>query len=129
MNINKSHSYPEITDFICQFLQENDEVQTGFLYGNCYWFAKILEQRFSLEHKYHCNLYYNQILNHFSLAIEDELFDASGLIGPIYQSGWVPWWHYKIVEPNDSYRVVRDCVLKTTDSQIKESQLRLLQLY
>ena len=128
MNINRSHLHPEITDFIRHFLQENDEVQASFLYGNCYWFAKILEQRF--ERQYHCGgLYYNQVCNHFAVCLEGELFDALGILGPNTKPGWVPWWHYKIVEPSDSYRVVRDCVLKTTDSQIQESRLRLLQLY
>ena len=127
MNIKNSFRYPEITNFIHYFLQENEEVQSNFLYGNCYWFAVILKQRF--QHQHRCYLCYNQILNHFSLGIDDELFDASGLIGPSYMPHWSDWEDYKIIEPSDSYRVVRDCVLKTTDSQIKESQLRLLQLY
>lgn len=86
-----------------------------FLNGQCYYFAKILQERF--KPFYQTKIYYNPIDNHFACAFFLEgrkyLYDASGLIANLSFSEispWVEWTEYIKVEPIGAARVYRDCI-------------------
>lgn len=119
----------EIEKFIWNF----DGTQESFLNGNCYWFARILKERFWLF--YDVDIAYNQIENHFAMVVaihyDDEttgrfLFDALGLIDPMVEGdGWEIWSEYCQHEPLDAARVYRDCIWKMPE----EEWLKLKPLY
>ena len=107
--MSKSPLAKEVCAFIKHFCTEpNHEMDKNFLFGNCYWFARILQERFSV--KYYCTLLYNPIDNHFCCSIEGECFDASGKLYLTYPEEWVQWEQHIIHEPLNAARVYRDCI-------------------
>ena len=108
----------EVLEFIRHFDTPMHESRDKFLHGQCYWFMKILEARFGPLH--FCLAYYNQIYNHFALCIDGFLYDAQGAVGQAIdccEHGWIEWRTYKEIEPSDSVRVIRDCVLQLPSEQ------------
>lgn len=108
----------EVLEFISHFGTPMRECQEKFLHGQCYWFMKVLEGRFG--HLCHTLTYYNQIDNHFALCIEGILYDADGVVCQAIdcaKHGWIEWQRYKQIEPSDSARVIRDCVLQLPSEQ------------
>lgn len=115
-----------VLDFIDQF--RNPGTVDVFTHGCCYWFARILEQRFAFRGGYEATLYYNPVLNHFACGVswrvpaeglEDvwrlELFDITGRLAG--GKDWVPWQSYRADDPLDSDRVKHDCILKLPPEQ------------
>ena len=86
------------------------EMSSNFLRGNCYWYARILQERFKPWFK--TDIMYNQIDNHFCCRLEIDgrefYADASGLIED--RHGWELWEDHIKNEPLESARVYRDCI-------------------
>jgi len=74
-----------------------------FTHGYCYWFAVILQERFSGV------IMYNEVDNHFALLVDNRLYDATGGIPAV---GFTAWSVYQTAEPLNAWRVRRDCVYK-----------------
>ena len=100
-----------------------DGCEHSFLFGNCYWYARILQERFSPW--FETEIMYNQVMNHFccrlSTAAGYFYADVSGVIGVGDSSGnlegWKPWKDRIAIEPLDSARVYRDCIWHLDEDQ------------
>lgn len=90
----------EVLNFIERF-QTKDTIEV-FTKGCCYWFARILEERFG-----GC-MYYNPIANHFATSIQGCLYDITGKIKTTKE--WVLWFCYELDEPLDSERINKNCI-------------------
>lgn len=90
-----------------QFIEDNfsgNEIKKCFRYGNCYWFAKILKDRFNGE------IMYLPIDNHFVCKIKGKLYDITGEVKAdekVYR-----WRDYQRIEPIESKRIIKQCILK-----------------
>jgi hypothetical protein len=72
--------------------------------GNCYWFAKILTDRFEgLE------IYYIPSEGHFVAGDGENFFDYNGLIKGTYR--YIPFKEIKEDDPLWYSRLIKDCVL------------------
>ena len=93
----------EVLKFIKNFKKEDKTaMENVFTHGCCFWFAEILEIRFSGE------IYFNPDLVHFATLIEDQLFDINGLIDA--DDSWFNWEDYKT--KNDTLSIFHTCILK-----------------
>ena len=97
-----------INKFITSFDSPYGEVKSKFLYGKCYWFARILKMRF--KDYYSCEIMYNQAINHFACKIENFFFDANGIIVPIRPEEWMNWHSFIIYDSANAQRIFRDCI-------------------
>jgi len=78
-----------------------------FLYGMCYWFAFILQERFG------GTMMYEPIENHFVQEIGGRLYDASGDVTEKYTSEYLmPWSDVEQYDHLLYKRIVRDCIRK-----------------
>ena len=87
----------EILDFINRRWRGSEEL---FTTGNCYWFARILSDRFDTI------MYYMPVSGHFiSKDRDDNFYDVTGLITPteevinletIYFED--PIWYYRLMK-------------------------------
>lgn len=96
------------TDEILDFIDGFHPVKKFFLNGYCYWFAKILIERF---HK--GMIYYLPIKNHFVVKISEQFFDANGIAE--FDENPMLWSIYKSIEPVEAERIERDCIRKEWD--------------
>lgn len=98
----------EILHFIKHFTEHGEQVKDCFLYGNCYWFARILAQRFNGK------VYYNPAENHFACLINYCLYDISGcILNHVEQNDtnqWIPWRLYPLIDSSHAKRIHRDCI-------------------
>lgn len=95
-----------VEKFIKNFTQFGKQVRECFTQGNCYYFALILKDRFNGD------IMYNEIEGHFACRIKRKLYDITGCCDNLYVGDWISWENYKIVEPNRSKGIIRDCILK-----------------
>lgn len=106
----------EVLEFIKHFYGKDPNFAKNlFSYGQCFWFAHILRDRFYLS-KGKTALYYNQVLNHFACRIGNYLYDINGAM-QLCSSGWMPWDEYTKIEPDDSRRVYRDCIYQLSPEE------------
>jgi hypothetical protein len=100
------NSKESILNFIKRF--QNEGTIKTFTEGCCYWFAKILDERFNFDMP-ESGIYYNEIDNHFATMIDLHLYDITGDLGDIRNlSDWKLW-----IEVNDDLlveRIYRDCI-------------------
>lgn len=98
-----------IEDFIDHFASYGYDVIRCFTTGNCYWFAKILEERFG-EVFHHGEMVYHPIKNHF--AYRDNrtkyVYDITGVIDG---TNYVAWREYALEDPLHTQRLIEDCIL------------------
>jgi hypothetical protein len=106
-----------IERFIAPF--RNPDTIHLFTEGYCYYFAKILQMRFTYP-DYTPDIYYNPIDCHFACLIYGELWDINGPVcddiierGINQYKNWYKWTYYMEVEPLDAARVKWNCILKT----------------
>lgn len=100
----------EIMLFISRFTGGGrfKEVIQVFTSGACYWFAKILHERFS-----RCvgdpdvTLVYDATINHFGCKINGRVYDITGDCTEEYN--WSRWPTFEDI--SWERRVVRDCIL------------------
>lgn len=94
----------EVEGFIANFKDKN-----FYLNGFCYYFAVILQERFS-QHREPREIWYNPVLNHFACDIDGVLFDVKGEVP--FDTNWISWRNYREIEPLDSGRTEKYCILK-----------------
>lgn len=91
-----------ILKFIFNFKRKmTQEVEDIFMNGNCYWFAKILQIRFSGD------IYFNPDAVHFATMIGDNLYDISGLVTE--STEWYNWDEFCVT--NDVNATIQSCIL------------------
>lgn len=96
----------EVISFINNFKNLNTSIiEDCFSYGNCYWFAKILIDRFG------GTLYYDEINNHFFTKIKNTFYDIKGAYIP-GSVGIYSWSEYILIEPLNASRIYKNCILK-----------------
>lgn len=95
-----------VLKFINNFHHNNSQVVENFLLGNCYWFAKILAERFNPIGI----IMYDDILNHFGCRIGNHIYDISGDVSDNYN--WKEWESFRLIDPLHTLTIERDCILK-----------------
>lgn len=90
----------EVIDFIHRRWQKDAD----WLVGNCYWFAYILQTRFSF-----LDIYYLPIEGHFVCGDGDFFYDWTGIV----QLNETPFLFSDLQkqEPDWYFRICRDCIL------------------
>lgn len=98
----------KVLSFISRFTNDGryKEVIEVFTCGACYWFAKILYERFKLFSG-DAEIVYDPIINHFGCRIGDAVYDITGDCTEQYN--WSEWPMFK--DWNWERRIVRDCIL------------------
>lgn len=94
-----------LDDKISEFISRRFPHEDKWLNGNCYWFALILCEAFSLS------LYYLEIENHFIAKDEatGHYYDWSGRIGLTEKP--ISWSDLSKRDDLLADRIIRDCVL------------------
>ena len=96
-----------IEDFIADFKAMHPiEIEDTFLHGYCYWFAKILEERFE------GTIYYLPIDNHFITRIGKEYYDIRGKLNAEQINPCCPWSEYEHTDSLEVKKIYRDCIYK-----------------
>ena len=94
-----------VNKFINNFKSSNPkEIEKNFLFGNCYWFAFILAERFGGE------IYYLPIKNHFITKINEIFYDITGKVA--LEERAYKWTTYKTFDPLEANRIERDCIFQ-----------------
>lgn len=94
----------DVSAFMQRF-HSSENINEVFSCGCCYWFAKILFDRFSMTHG--AIIMYDEVANHFGTKIDDVVYDITGDVTSEYQ--WKPW-----SDVSDSLlraRIIRDCIM------------------
>lgn len=92
--------------FINNFKElHSSEIEDSFLHGNCYFFAKILKDRFRGK------ICYLPIENHFITLIKGEYYDIRGKLNNIDETIF-EWNRYKSFDEFDYKRVKRNWIYK-----------------
>lgn len=96
-------------DKVIRFIEHFQNLGTidTFTNGCCYWFAKILEERFNGE------IMYNPVDNHFVTLIDGLLFDITGKLDN--NENWYQWDEYKKLDELETKRIYKYCINKTED--------------
>jgi hypothetical protein len=95
----------EVLNFITKFKNIHPKaLEDAFLYGNCYWFAHILNTRFGGR------IVYLPVDNHFILQYHNKFYDITGEVE--VNQVWYYWDDYRQIEPTHSKRIIRDCIEK-----------------
>ena len=95
-----------VLKFIDNFHRGDSKVIENFLYGNCYWFAKILVERFSPAGV----IMYDDVMNHFGCLINNHIYDISGDVS--FDYNWKEWESFRLIDPLHTLTIERDCILK-----------------
>ena len=106
----KDKKEEEILDFIKNFSKYGEEVINCFTCDNCYWFAKILETRFTPSQN---SIYYDEIEGHFVCKIDKKYYDIRGEYKPTCQLYDMLW--YFMNDTNRFYRLQKYCIRKEND--------------
>lgn len=104
----------KINHFIDRFTHggELKEVKNIFSYGGCYWFARILYDRFyMLELETDGDILYDPVLNHFACRIDDRIYDITGDITNSSIYGWRSWNEYAEIDELETNRIIKYCIL------------------
>jgi len=86
------------------------EIEDCFLYGYCYWFARILRERFGEGEILYCPQE-----NHFVYAAFGRIFDITGDCTETYENSYMTFWsNYQKIEEGSTHlnRLIKDCILK-----------------
>ena len=103
----------KVEEFIEKFkFKYKKELEYVFSYGNCYYFALILKDRF------HGEIYYLPIKNHFICKIEKEYYDINGKASMNEQP--LKWDVIKKTKLKMKEQVARDCLKFETRKLEKE---------
>lgn len=103
-------SEPEVSssvdplDFISKF-NKAEPLGEAFVNGKCYWFAKILEERFKYERP---SIMYNPISGHFTTRIKGRFYDINGDVTAENERNSFMW--DKLDDPEWKSRIERDCI-------------------
>lgn len=95
-----------VLDFIAHF-KGSEEV---FLHGCCYWFAKILYERFELEEDFSVDIMYEPVEGHFLAKIRHRFYDVRGDVTEQYRGKPMYDLYTMMREDIKMYRhLMRDC--------------------
>lgn len=112
--VMRPFSDEEILDFIDKF-GDSREAMKGEM---CYWFARILAERFGGE------VIYQSVDCHFCTLIENRFYDASGNITKEINPNYaMPWKDYQRFEPAHSARVIREAIWKISNAPISDANV------
>lgn len=92
-----------VANFLKRFHLSKD-VDTVFTEGCCYWFAKILHDRYM--HTRSVEIMYDEVINHFGTKIDGRVYDITGDVTDSYT--WKPW--SEVTDTLLRERIIRDCV-------------------
>lgn len=94
----------EILHFISQF----ENAKETFLFGMCFWFAFILQERFG------GTMMYEPVENHYVQEIGGRLYDVSGDVTEQYGSSehLMRWVDMEQFDSSLYRRLTRDCIKK-----------------
>lgn len=100
--------YP-VQKFIARFNhnEKYEEVIDTFKNGCCYWFARILYERFSFEAD-EIYIVYDEVINHWGCYIDGLVYDISGEVTTDYN--WELWSAVMARDELLAARLVRDCI-------------------
>lgn len=98
-----------ILNYIEQFQKFGPQVVDCFSNGMCYWFAEILEKRFSWSN---VQKVYDPVINHFAVEIDNRIYDIAGDITDDPQYKWTYWRTYQYEDPLHTKHIIRDCIDK-----------------
>lgn len=97
-----------IMTFIGRFTDNGrrEEVIDCFMNGCCYWFARMLSERFRL-----CSpiLMYAPVENHFGTEIFGRVYDITGDVTDKYE--WMQWMLYRDMEPGQRKLIREHCIM------------------
>ena len=93
----------EILSFIGRFTSNGrkSEVIDTFTQGCCYWFARILKERFPAG-----KIVYDSVENHFACSIGGNEYDITGNVTGQYS--FVTWKSFS--DKLERQRIKRDCI-------------------
>lgn len=94
----------EVAQFLKRF-HSSENITDVFSFGCCYWFAKILYDRFYMT--YGATIMYDEVENHFGTKINGFVYDITGDVTSKYE--WRPW-----SDLDDDLlrgRIIRDCIM------------------
>ncbi len=96
----------EILGFISRFTDKgrSEQVVAAFTGGCCYWFARVLCERFAA---FSPALVYDPVMNHFGAEIRGLVYDITGDVTDLYT--WTPW--ERVTDPLLRSRIVDNCVM------------------
>lgn len=87
---------------ICSISPSENLTET-FTCGACYWFARILCERFAEDGAELC---YDAVENHFVARINERLYDITGDVTGKYEV--IPWSQFD--DELEKARIERDCI-------------------
>ena len=101
---------PDVLMFIGRFStdghREREQVIEAFTQGCCFWFARILEERF--RDQYGAHIVVDYVANHFATRIAgDRVYDITGDVTEGHT--WEPW--AACSDPALRKRITEDCIM------------------
>lgn len=101
-----------ILNFIARFTNngKRQEVIECFSCGCCYWFAKILWNRFVDVVDTDCYIIYDPIINHWACCIDSRAYDITGDITDNEEYSWHDWNRFMYQDASLMKRLYRDCI-------------------
>lgn len=110
-----------ILDFITKFkATHKEELEDVFSNGFCYYFAMILYFRFFKIG----TIMYIPIYNHFCYKVRNNYYDINGLILDDEMIKLAePWDTYKEADSLESFRIIRDCILKVDPDEVLDKDI------
>ena len=98
-----------MNDEVIKFVEHFQNLGTIDIFTNgcCYWFARILNERFLGL------IMYNPIDNHFATLVNAKLYDITGEIP--WTDEWKEWREYEKLDPLETKRIYKYCINKTED--------------
>ncbi len=91
---------------ILDFIKRRFKNDSNWLNGNCYYFGIILCNRFPCA-----KLYYDVILGHFLVQIDNHYYDWSGEIFIQDFDNLILWEKFEEYDNILYNRIIRDCIL------------------
>lgn len=110
----KYEQIKEITTFIENFKCRGDyqKIEDFFLNGCCYWFMRILDERFGEKGSFLYDIKNNHFVYYFPEL--DAIFDIRGYLGTPYElknnTDYEYWDKYVYYDPIHYHRICRDCI-------------------
>lgn len=104
-----------VLNFINQFSNNRPQVVECFTQDMCFWFARILRERF-WPGEPNVNIMYDSVANHFGCQIDDDVYDITGIVTTKYN--WQGWNTYKFQNIAETKQLVRDCIFKAPQSAV-----------
>ena len=90
-------------DKVLEFISRRFKNACNWVDGNCYYFARILKDRFPNGH-----IYYDAIYGHFLFWFEGKFYDWNGVAT---EKGYcVSWAKFDEYDSLQKQRIMRDCI-------------------